>query len=75
MDDKERLMSRALTRLLTSLEINGVAVVRTSDGHLYAFSKSKLEELVRSCDESKSDRIVVLVRHSEIDPHDETNDN
>ena len=70
MDDekKDKMVAKGMTQLLTQLEMNGVAVISVSDGHVYAFTKDKLLELVEACDRSKEKKVMVFVKHGpEID--------
>lgn len=61
--DREKRIAAGMTALLTQLEMNGVAVAAVDDGHVYAFSKKKLLELIEACDRSKEEKVIVFVKH------------
>lgn len=60
MNDEQKA---AMAKFLESLEANGASFIRCENGDvIFAFNRARVEEFIKTMDEAKENKIIVLVQ-------------
>lgn len=64
---------KAVKHLLTSAEVSGVGTIKVKQGRLYLFKKHKLEEFLKTCEESGQDSVILFLKDADSTSSSEPN--